>query len=71
MKNKPLSEKEQIQYIYSEVVSYFDGDLVKVNLWFNSSNSMLGEVSPLEMIYFGKTGKVYSFILNNKNGNHP
>ena len=71
MKNKQnLSEKEQIQFIYSEVLSYFDGDLTKVNLWFNAPNAMLGEISPIEMIYFGRTNKVYSFVKESRNGNY-
>jgi hypothetical protein len=45
-----------------ELVHSFFNDQTKTKLWFNASNPMLGDVSPKEMIKFGRYKKLLQFI---------
>lgn len=52
-----------------KVAEYFDGDLEKTALWFSLENPLLGNVSPRDMIRFGRFKKLFKFILNSLNEN--
>lgn len=47
---------------YELVMPFFDGDLSKTKLWFESLNPMLGGVSPMGMIDLGRGDKLLAFI---------
>lgn len=46
------------------VAQHFAGDPKKTALWFTMPNPMLGNISPRDMIRFGRSQKLYKFILN-------
>jgi uncharacterized protein (DUF2384 family) len=60
----------QIASVCELVAEYFKGDITKTVLWFKTSNPMLGNMSPRDMIRLGLYKKVLKFILAAKSGNH-
>ncbi len=46
------------------VAQFFGGDVEKTALWFKTPNPMLGDISPRDMIRFGRYQKLCKFILN-------
>jgi hypothetical protein len=53
---------EQIANCALMVARYFNGDARKVSLWFGAPNPMLGNVSPRDMIRYGRFAKLQRFI---------
>jgi hypothetical protein len=53
---------EQIANCSLMVARYFNGDARKVSLWFGAPNPMLGNVSPRDMIRYGRFLKLQRFI---------
>ena len=67
---KSLKERlDQIGNICSLVAEYFEGDPERTALWFNSPNPMLGNISPRDMIRYGRYKKLVSFIVEAKKSN--
>ena len=54
---------EEIANICNLVAQYFDGDAQKTALWFRTKNPILGEISPRDMIRFGRYDKLRRFIV--------
>lgn len=52
----------------SLVAYIFAGDLEKTQTWFRTSNSMLGDVAPRDMIRLGRFDRLKKFILNSLRG---
>lgn len=50
--------------LFNLVAQFFGGDAVKTALWFKTTNPMLGNISPRDMIRFGRYQKLLQFILN-------
>ena len=50
--------------LFNLVAQFFDGDAVKTSLWFKTTNPILGNISPRDMIRFGRYQKLLKFILN-------
>ena len=50
--------------LFNLVAQFFKGDAVKTALWFKTVNPMLGDISPRDMIRFGRSQKLLKFILN-------
>jgi len=48
--------------IHDRVQALMGWKNVKVNLWFNTKNPLLGDVSPVEMIMAGRTERLERFI---------
>jgi hypothetical protein len=46
------------------VAEYFEGDMEKTALWFKTSNPVLGDISPWDMIRFGRCQKLLHFVLD-------
>lgn len=46
------------------VAQFFEGDAIKTALWFKTPNPILGNISPRDMIRFGRYQKLLKFILN-------
>ncbi len=46
------------------VAEHFKGDATKTALWFSTSNPLLGNISPRDMIRFGRYKKLFKFIFN-------
>ena len=61
----------EIGNIINLVAGYFDGDLEKTQLWFNTENPLLGDISPRDMIRYGRYTKLRKFIFNALAGNTP
>jgi hypothetical protein len=45
------------------VAEYFSGDAIKVGLWFELANPMLGNVSPRTMIRLGRYKRLLNFVM--------
>ena len=54
----------EIANIANLVAEYFQGDPVKVGLWFELQNPMLGNMSPRNMIRGGRYKRLLNFILD-------
>jgi len=50
--------------LFNLVAQFFDGDPVKTALWLKTSNPLLGDISPRDMIRNGRSQKLLKFILN-------
>lgn len=54
---------------FAYVVEYFEGDLDRAYLWFETPNPQLGNVSPNDMIKLGRDEKLLKFILESRENN--
>jgi len=60
---RDLKERlEQIANICALVAEYFEGNVDKTTLWFRTPNPMLGDISPRDMIRFGRYKRLRKFI---------
>jgi len=55
----------------SQLVNSFFLDDKKTTLWLNTSNPLLGDVTPMSMIFDGRTDKLVKFIESSLEGNFP
>lgn len=46
------------------VAEHFNGDVRKTALWLITSNPLLGNIAPRDMIRFGRYKKLFKFIFN-------
>jgi hypothetical protein len=53
----------EIANIAQLVAQYFQGDAVKTALWFRTKNSLFGNISPRDMIRFGRYEKLRRFVV--------
>lgn len=60
---------EQIANIITLVAEYFEGDARKTALWFKTLNPMLGEISPRDMIRFGRYKRLNKFVQQARQAN--
>ncbi len=60
---------EQIANICNLVAEFFDGDAEKTALWFRTLNPMLGDLSPRDMIRFGRYKRLQKFVLSAREEN--
>ncbi len=56
------SRLDEIADICNQVADYFDGDVKKTTLWFRVPNPLLGNISPRDMIRYGRYKKLRKFI---------
>lgn len=62
---KELKDRlEEIGNLINLTAGFFKGDLAKTTLWFNTKNPLLGDLSPKDMIAYGRYEKLRKFILN-------
>lgn len=64
--------KERIREIMNvcEIVFEMMGnDIEKTQLWFRTRNQMLGNISPRDMIRYGRYSKLLDILMDIKNGN--
>lgn len=54
---------EEIANICNLVAGQFAGDAQKTALWFRTKNPMLGDISPRDMIRFGRYDKLRRFVI--------
>lgn len=60
---------EQIANIITLVAEYFEGDVRKTTLWFRTPNPMLGEISPRDMIRFGRYRRLSKYVQQARQAN--
>lgn len=53
------------------VAGYFQGDAQKTALWFTVANPLLGNMSPRDMIRFGRYKRLIAFVWNSLEENRP
>lgn len=69
---RDLKERlEQIANICNLVAEYFKGDSAKTALWFRTINPMLGEITPRDMIHFGRYKKLLKFVAQARSEKAP
>jgi hypothetical protein len=62
---QPMRERlAEIANICNLVARHFDGNRQKTALWFTTKNPMLGDISPRDMIRFGRYDKLRRFVVN-------
>ena len=54
---------EEIANICNLVAAHFSGDAQKTALWFRTKNPMLGDISPRDMIRYGRYDKLRRFVV--------
>jgi len=65
-----LSDRlDQIANIISLVAEYFEGDIRKTALWFKTPNPLLGNISPRDMIRFGRYERLSKFVQQARQAN--
>ena len=62
---------QEIGNIINLVAEYFDGDLEKTKLWFDTPNPLLGDMSPRDMIRYARHLKLRRFVLSALSGKRP
>lgn len=67
---KELKERlEQIANICNLVAEFFEGDATKTALWFRTPNPLLGDMSPRDMIRYGRYKRLHKFVLEAREEN--
>jgi len=51
------------------IAEYFNGNERKTTLWFTTPNPLLGNITPRDMIRFGRYRKLFKFIFNSLSEN--
>jgi hypothetical protein len=59
-----LDRLQEIANICGLVAQFFSGDAAKTALWFKTKNPLLGDISPRDMIRYGRYEKLRRFIMN-------
>jgi hypothetical protein len=59
-----LDRLQEIANICGLVAQFFDGDAAKTALWFKTKNPLLGDITPRDMIRYGRYEKLRRFIMN-------
>lgn len=54
---------EAIANICLLVADHFKGDAVRTAVWFKTKNPMLGDITPRDMVRFGRHEKLLKFVL--------
>jgi len=53
----------EIANVCGLVAQFFNGDVVKTTLWFRTKNPLLGNLSPRDMIRYGRYEKLRRFVM--------
>lgn len=59
-----LDRLTEIAVVCSLVAQFFAGDTMKTALWFKTKNPLLGNLSPRDMIRFGRYEKLRRFVMD-------
>ncbi|HKT72275.1 MAG TPA: hypothetical protein VJQ47_05250 [Steroidobacteraceae bacterium] len=59
-----LERLQEIANVCGLVAQFFGGDVAKTALWFRTKNPLLGDISPRDMIRYGRYEKLRRFIMN-------
>ncbi len=58
-----LAGDDELTVLCEQVIGFFEGDVAKTALWFRLPNPLLGDLSPRDMIRYGRYGKLKEFVL--------
>jgi hypothetical protein len=58
-----LSYLTEIAVICGLVAQFFDGDIRKTQLWFQTRNPLLGNISPRDMVRYGRHEKLRKVVV--------
>ena len=53
----------ELEQLCEQVVEFFEGDVAKAALWFRLPNLLLGDISPRDMIRYGRYAKLQEFVV--------
>jgi hypothetical protein len=53
----------EIANVCGLVAQFFNGDVIKTSLWFRTKNPLLGNLSPRDMIRYGRYEKLRRFVM--------
>ncbi len=70
----PTALKEriiEIKNVCELVAEMMGGSLEKTQLWFTTKNQMLGNITPRDMIRYGRYSKLLDILMDIKSGNIP
>jgi hypothetical protein len=59
-----LERLQEIANICGLVAQFFGGDVAKTALWFRTINPLLGNISPRDMIRYGRYEKLRRFVMS-------
>jgi hypothetical protein len=59
-----LERLQEIANICGLVAQFFAGDVAKTALWFKTVNPLLGNISPRDMIRYGRYEKLRRFVMS-------
>ncbi len=59
-----LERMLEIANICGLVAQHFAGDVAKTALWFRTKNPLLGDISPRDMIRYGRYARLQKFVLD-------
>jgi hypothetical protein len=62
--NEVLDRLKEIANICGLVAQFFAGDVAKTALWFKTVNPLLGNISPRDMIRYGRYEKLRRFVMS-------
>lgn len=58
-----VAGEDELTLLCEQVVGFFEGDVAKSALWFRLPNPLFGDVSPRDMIRYGRYGKLKEFVV--------
>jgi DNA-binding XRE family transcriptional regulator len=61
----------EIANICALVAQFFEGDVKKTALWFQTQNTLLGDITPRDMIRYGRYAKLREFVIAALEENEP
>jgi hypothetical protein len=64
MPKEILDRLQEIANICGLVAQFFAGDVAKTALWFKTANPLLGDISPRDMIRYGRYEKLRRFVMS-------
>lgn len=59
-----LAGEDELTVLCQQVVGFFEGDVGKTALWFRLPNPLLGDISPRDMIRYGRYAKLQQFVMD-------
>lgn len=68
---KWMATNDQLIEMRIKILKFFNGNVDKAILWFETANPGLGNISPNDMIKIGREEKLNKFIDNCLEGNFP
>jgi hypothetical protein len=57
-----LAGDDELAVLCKQVMGFFEGDVAKTALWFRLPNPLLGDVSPRDMIRYGRYARLQEFV---------